>query len=88
VPDVCQTFLQPFLVYTFPTSTSIGVNSESTYDWNADQWTVPLNMWVAQVLRVGKLPIQLQLGGRYYCEAPDGGPDWGLRCSVTFLFPK
>jgi len=31
-------------------------------------------------------PIQLQLGYRYYAEAPSGGPDWGLRFTVFFFF--
>ena len=32
------------------------------------------------------VPIQLQLGYRYYAEAPSGGPDWGLRFTVFFFF--
>ena len=31
---------------------------------------------------------QTGLGERYYAERPSGGPDWGLRFGVTFLFPK
>lgn len=27
-------------------------------------------------------------GYRYYAEKPSGGPDWGLRFTVTFLFAK
>ena len=27
-------------------------------------------------------------GYRYYAERPAGGPDWGLRFAITFLFPK
>ncbi len=88
VPDVNATFLQPFLTYTFKSLTTIGTNSESTYDWNGEQWTVPLNGFVTQLVHIGKLPVQFQLGGRYYLEAPDDGPDWGLRFAVTFLFPK
>ncbi|MGQ0593105.1 MAG: hypothetical protein ACT4QB_10770 [Gammaproteobacteria bacterium] len=49
---------------------------------------MPLNLLVSQLLKLGKQPIQLQLGGRYYAEKPDGGPDWGLRFTVTSLFPK
>jgi hypothetical protein len=88
VPDVNATFLQPFLTYTFKSLTTIGATSESTYDWNGEQWTVPLNGFVTQLVHIGKLPVQFQFGGRYYLEAPDGGPDWGLRFTVTFLFPK
>lgn len=28
------------------------------------------------------------VGGRYYADKPEGGPDWGLRFVVTLLFPK
>jgi len=87
-PYVCSTFLQPFLSYTTKSHTSFGLNSESTYDWNAGQWTVPINVFVSQLLKVGKLPISFLAGYRNYVDAPDNGPDWGLRFQVTFLFPK
>ena len=32
--DVSQTFLQPFVSYTFPNTTSSSLNTETTYDWN------------------------------------------------------
>ena len=86
--DVTSTFMQPFLSYTTRTSTTFGVNTESTYDWENSQWTVPINATVAQLVKVGPLPIQLQLGYRYYAERPIGGPDWGIRFTFTFLFPK
>ena len=82
------TFLQPFVSYGTKTFTTFGLNTESTYDWSHSQWTVPLNASVSQLLKVGKLPVQLSLGVKYYAERPAGGPDWGLRFAVTFLFPK
>jgi hypothetical protein len=87
-PNVNATFLQPFLVYTFKTHTSIALNTESTYDWVDHQWTIPINLDVSQILKIGKLPISIQAGPRYYAEGPDGGPDWGFRFTLTFLFPK
>ena len=86
--DVNATFLQPFVSYTTKTHTTLGLNAESTYDWNEDEWTVPVNVTVAQLLKVGKLPISLTAGYREYVEAPSGGPDWGLRFAITLLFPK
>jgi hypothetical protein len=85
--DVSSSFLQPFLTYTTHTHTTFGINTESTYDWEADQWTIPLNLFAAQLLKLGRLPIQFTGGGRYYADAPRGGPDWGLRFVVTLLFP-
>jgi hypothetical protein len=49
---------------------------------------VPIHLQVSQLLELGKLPIQLTLGGRYHADRPAGGPDEGLRFVVTFLFPK
>ena len=86
--EVNATFLQPFVSYTTKSSTTFGLNTESTYDWDRSQWTVPLNVSVSQLLRIGKQPVQFSLGTRYYAERPIGGPDWGLRFAVTFLFPK
>jgi len=86
--DVNRTFLQPFLSYTTKTFTSFGMNTESTYDWTGEQWTVPINLFVQQLLKVGKQPLALQLGGRYYTEGPSGGPEWGLRFQIQLLFPK
>ncbi len=85
--DISSTFLQPFLSYTTKTHTTFAVNMESTYDWEGEQWTVPINVTVSQLLKLGPLPIQLTLGGRYYAERPQGGPDWGFRFVVTLLFP-
>ncbi|MGB5306106.1 MAG: transporter, partial [Gammaproteobacteria bacterium] len=69
-------------------STTFGLNTESSYDWEANEWTVPINLTVSQLIKVGKQPISLQGGYRNYVDAPKGGPDWGLRFQATFLFPK
>jgi hypothetical protein len=86
--NVNATFLQPFVSFTTKKFTTFSVNTESTYDWQAQQWTVPMNFMVQQLVKIGKQPIAFQLGYRYYAEKPDGGPDWGLRFAITFLFPK
>ncbi|MFI4882164.1 MAG: transporter [Phycisphaerales bacterium JB064] len=86
-PDINATFIQPFVSYTFPTATSLTFNTESTYDWRADQRTVPLNLMVNQVSTIGSQPVSYQFGVRYYAERPGGGPEFGLRFGLTFLFP-
>ena len=86
--NVNSTFLQPFLSYTTKTYTTFGVNSESTRDWVSDQWSVPLNFTVQQLVKIFGRPVAFQVGFRQYVDGPNGGPDWGLRFNVTFLFPK
>ena len=86
--DVSNIFLQPFVSYTTKTHTSISLNTESSYNWETEEWTVPINLTVSQLIRVGKQPISLQAGYRNYVDSPNNAEDWGLRFQVTFLFPK
>ena len=86
--DVNATYLQPFVSYTLKRAMTFTLNTESTYDWENEQWTAPLNLMVQQLVKIGKQPVALTVGGRYYADKPDGGPDWGLRLAVILLFPK
>jgi len=86
--NVNASFLQPFISYTTKTYTTFGLNTESTYDWSNHQWTVPVNLSVSQLLKIGMQPVSFALGGKYYADGPSGGPEWGLRVTVTLLFPK
>lgn len=84
--DLNTTFLQPFLSYTTEKQTSFGINTESFYDWSANQWLVPINAEISQIVKIGDLPVQLQAGVRYYAEGPSGAPEWGLRFTITPIF--
>lgn len=86
--NVNASTLEPFLAYTARTATSFEMNTLSRYDWRANQWVVPLNASLSQILRIGKQPVQFLLGGTYYAEKPAGGPEWGLNFTVTFVFSK
>jgi hypothetical protein len=87
--DVNATFIQPFITYTTKTATTFGLNTESTYNWKAENWSVPINLTVAQLMKFGKQPVQLGAGVRYWADSPAGGPEgWGFRLILTFLFPK
>jgi hypothetical protein len=86
--DVNATFVQPFLSYITKTKTTFGINTEASYDWNNTQWSVPVNLSISQLFKIGGAPMQFSIGGRYYAEGPTGGPEWGLRAVLTFLFPK
>jgi hypothetical protein len=86
--DVNATYLQPFLAYTTPDAWTYAAVVESTYNWNDEQWTVPVNLQVSKLTHFGKQPVSFQVGYRHYFDKPSGGPDHGLRFAVTFLFPK
>lgn len=86
--DINNTFLQPFLAHTTKSAVTYSLNMETTYDWNESQWSVPINALIGKVITIGKQPIQITGGIRYWAEAPSGvADDFGLRLQVTYMFP-
>jgi len=82
-------YLQPFVGYSTPKGTSFTLNTEATYSWVSDEWSVPINFMVGQVAKIGGQHLQFTAGARYWADSPAGGADaWGARLQVTFLFPK
>jgi hypothetical protein len=89
--SVSQMFLQPFIAYTTKTHATFTLSTESTANWNASssdgKWTVPVIFQISQILKIGKQPISIQIGGKYYADTPLYGPDWGVRFNLTLLYP-
>lgn len=87
--EVNATFLQPFVAYTSSKATTFVLNTEATYDWRGEAWSVPINVQVNQLLKLGDQPVQIGAGVRYWAESPDGGPeDFGFRLTAVLLFPR
>jgi hypothetical protein len=87
--DVSSTFMQPFIGYTTATGWSFDLQTESTYDWESEQWNVPLVFLVSKVATIGNQLVQFQAGPRYYAESFDGGPEGtSFRIAMTLLFPR
>jgi hypothetical protein len=88
--DVSSTFLQPFIAYTTADAWTFTLNLESIYNWETEEWSVPVNFQVSKLTRIGKQPVSLFAGVRYWAESPeDVGPTgWGARTGIVFLFPK
>jgi hypothetical protein len=88
LPEVSATFLQPFVAKLIGPGRTVSLNAESSYDWKGSQWTVPINLSISQVLKLDGQLLSLAAGVRGYAVSPTNGPDWGLRLTVTLLFPK
>ncbi|MGD8347717.1 MAG: transporter [Gammaproteobacteria bacterium] len=88
-PDINATYLQPFISYTTPNAVSYTANLESTYDWENEQWSVPLNLLVTRVVKFGEQTTSIGGGLRYWADSPESGPEgWGLRLVFTLLYPR
>jgi hypothetical protein len=55
---------------------------------SGDEWTVPINVTAGQIVKLGDQLTQFTVGYRYYAETPSGGPDYGIKLQMTFLYPK
>ena len=49
---------------------------------------MPIGGGVGKIVRIGALPVDVQLGAYYNVVRPDHGPEWELRAQVQFLFPR
>ena len=87
--DISSTFFQPFVVYGFLEGVTLGLNAESSYDWEGDEAALPFNLQLNKVSKVGSQLIQFGAGLRYWAESTEAGPEgWGARVNFVLLFPK
>ena len=87
--DISNSFMQPFVAYTWPSAWTASLQSETTYNWQSEQWSVPVNLALSKLVKFGKLPVSLQGGVGYWAESPDSGPE-GLRfrLQANIVLPK
>ena len=88
-PDISNTFVQPFAAYTTPSAWTFSVQSETTYNWEIEKWSVPINVAVSKLVWWGKLPVSLQVGVGYWLESPEVAAEgWRFRLQANFVLPK
>jgi hypothetical protein len=90
-PDVNQMLIQPFVNYNLPHAWYVTTAPIITANWEADgddRWTVPIGGGVGKIVRIGKLPINVQLAGYYNVMRPDDAAEWQLRIQIQLLFPR
>lgn len=85
---VYATFPQPFVSYINDTKATCEINVDSLCDWSCRQWNAPLNFVASQLVKTGGQPLRFSSGVRCPLETPYGGPEWGLRFAMSFLFPS
>lgn len=87
--DLDASFVQPFVSYTTPTAWTFTLQTEATYDWEGEQWSVPVSAVATKVSRIGSQLFSAGVGLRYWADAPGSGPEGlGVRLVFTLLFPK
>jgi len=81
---ISVTSIQPLATYLPGGGWAIGTAPVITYDWNSEQWTVPLNLTVDKTVVIGGRPWKLGVELNYYVEKADTfGPDFGISFNIT-----
>jgi len=86
-----QMNLLPLIYRFFGGGWSVGYSGNILADWKAasgERWTVPVGLSAGKVVKFGRLPVQVQIGGQYFVERPTGGPEWNVQLKVTPVIPK
>ena len=83
---------QPFINYNLDDGWYLSTSPLVTANWEANsdnRWTVPVGGGVGRVFRIGRQPVNASVQGYYNVENSDVfGPDWSLRLTWQFLFPR
>jgi hypothetical protein len=90
--DTSQMNLQPIATVFFGDGWSAGYSGNILADWKApagDIWTVPVGLGVGKVVKLGRLPVKLQLSLQYMPVHPhNSGQEWNVQVQVTPVLPK
>ena len=87
--DVNATFIQPFASYTTPDAWTFSVQTETTYSWETEEWSIPIEGVVAKMTSIGNQKLNIFGGLKYWADSPDSGPQGlGFRFGITLLFPN
>lgn len=91
-PDVNQMSLLYFFNYKLPEAWQIGFNPTISYDDKApsdNKWNVPVGLYVGRTVRLGRLPVNLKLGGEYSVVSEDlFGQRFQFRFQITPVIPS
>ena len=87
--NVNSFYSQVFIVKNIAKGWYVNSSPIITQNWEAEYgWLVPIGAGFGKVFRMGKLPVNAQVGYYNYLVSPDNGPAWQLRVQLSFMFPK
>jgi len=87
--DISASYMEPWISYAAQHGTTYSISTETSYDWNASAWMVPIVLTADHLFENGAVPFSIGAAARHWAETPDGGPDgWAARLQFTMLFSK
>lgn len=82
--NISLTSIQAGVVHLVEGGWTIGSTPQMSYDWEAEQWSVPLNINFSKTIMIGSRPWKLGGEINYYIERDDDfAPKWMFGLSIT-----
>jgi hypothetical protein len=82
--DTIITSIQAFATILPGGGWAVGSAPIMTYDWEASQWSIPLNLTISKTVQWGSTPFKLDLTLDYYVEQSDTfGPEFIIGFNVA-----
>ena len=75
-----------------PNAWQVGMNPTITYNAQAagpdNRWNVPVGLFAGKTIKIGKLPVNIKVGGEYSVVSPDTfGQRFQFRFQITPVIP-
>jgi hypothetical protein len=83
-----QMLLNPFFSYHFADGWALVSSPEITANWLAsgNKWTVPVGGGLSKLVRLGELPVKLEVAAYYNALRPIAGQEpWQFQATVNFI---
>jgi hypothetical protein len=89
-PEVSKLFFQPLLNWHFAPGWYTGLGDILwSIDWNDnDRWSIPLSARLGHVTKFGHQPVNMFVEPFYDISGNNKGNEWGVKLSLTLLFPE
>ena len=85
--DISATFLNPFIAYNWKSGAGLTLNAEYTHDWENKVDVFVIQPIASAVTKFGTQIVSISVGPRFHF-APSGHAAYGVRASISLVFPK
>jgi hypothetical protein len=88
--EVSKLFFQPIVTKHFEKGWYLAMADLLwSIDWNDNaRWSIPLGPRIGRVTKFGKQPVNIFVQPFYDVSGNNKGNEWGVKLSVTLLFPQ
>lgn len=86
--EVNATLLDPWLNHAWESGFSVTLEGEASYDWNAEEWTVPIGAVLHQLVEIGGQQIDFGLQFLHFAERTPDDPNWSVSFTIDLLFER